>query len=92
MYASAPSTAHTALRVNGKVVLSRSGKSTVAAGHSSVTKVLAGVTTASLVIATMQTYRSGVFIMAGTPVTGSFTIRLNKAVTASTVIAWMILN
>ena len=92
VYASAPSTAHTALRVNGKASFSRSGKLTIGAGRSSIGKTLAGVTTSSLVIATLQTYRAGVYVAAATPALGSFRIRLNKAVTGSTVVVWMILN
>jgi hypothetical protein len=92
VYASAPSTAHTALQVNGKAVFSRSGKITIGRGRSSVAKALAGVTASSLVIATLQTYRAGVYIAAATPALGSFRIRLNKAAAGPTVVVWMILN
>jgi hypothetical protein len=81
-----------ALRVQGKAVFSRSGRTSVTAGHASRAVAFAGVTTSSLVIATLQTYRSGIYVAAAVPAAGKFTIYLNKAVTATTYIAFFILN
>ena len=82
----------TALYVNGKVGFSRSGKVAIAAGHASYTKSLAGVTTSSLIIAVLQTYRAGVYVAAAVPAAGKFTIRLNKAVSAKTYVAFFVVN
>ncbi len=92
LVASAPSTAHTALRVNGKTSFSRSGRMTVAAGYSSVGRTLAGVTTSSLIIGTIQTNRAGYYVQAAVPASGSFRIYLNKTATAATNVAYFIIN
>ena len=84
--------ASVALRVQGKAVFSRSGRTSITAGHASKAITLAGVTSASLVIATLQTNRTGVYVASAVPTTGKFTIYLNKAVTATTYVAWFILN
>ena len=92
LLASAPSTAHTALRVNGKTSFSRSGRLTVSAGYSSVGKTLAGVTTSSLIIATIQTNRAGYYVQAAVPASGSFRVYLNKTATAATNVAYFVIN
>jgi hypothetical protein len=83
-----------ALRVSGKVALSRSGKLTIAAGHSSLTKTGIALTSASLILATLQTNVAGLFIQAVVvnPAGSSFTIYLNKAPTISVAVAWMAVN
>lgn len=80
------------LRVIGKAAFSRSGRLGITASHSSVSKTLAGVTTSSLIIAVLQTYRSGVYVAAAVPASGKFTIYLNKAVTATTYVAYFVIN
>lgn len=82
----------TALYVNGKVRFSRSGRVAVTAGHSSITKLLAGVTTSSYVIATPQTNRAGVFVQAVVVAAGKFTIYLNKTVAGTTYVAFLVVN
>lgn len=84
--------ATTALRVQGKAVFSRSGRTSVGAGASSRVVTMAGVTTASLVLVTLQTRRTGVYVAAAVPAAGKFTVYLNKAVTATTYFAYMVLN
>lgn len=84
--------ASTALRVQGKATFSRSGRTYVGAGYYSRTITLAGVTTSSLVLATLQTRRTGVYIAAAVPAAGKFTVYLNKAVTATTYFAYFVLN
>ena len=81
-----------ALKVQGKATFSRSGRSYVTAAHSTRVVTLAGVTTSSLVIVTLQTYRSGVYVAAAVPAAGKFTVYLSKAVTATTYFAYFILN
>src|SRR5215472_5617580 len=83
-----------ALEVHGPAVVSRSGVLTVAAGKSSATKTGVALTSSSLILATMQQDRAGVWIRSAVPnVAGSsFTIHLSKAVTARTSIAWFVVN
>ncbi len=82
----------TALYVNGKAGFSRSGRVAITAGHSSVSKSLAGVTTSSLIIAVVQTRRTGYYLVAAVPAAGKFTVYLNKAVTGTTYVAYFVVN
>jgi hypothetical protein len=84
----------TALQATGPTIFSRSGVLTVGAGKSAVTKTGVSLTAASLVLATLQQNRTRVWVRSAVPnVAGSsFTIHLNKAVTASTKVAWFIVN
>ncbi|HEX8026223.1 MAG TPA: hypothetical protein VF484_08460 [Candidatus Limnocylindrales bacterium] len=90
--ARAESTAQLALRVLGRVSFSRSGRVSFGAGTSSKTITMAGVTTSSFILATPQTNRSGLFVQAVVPGSGKFTIYLNKAVSATTYVGYMVLN
>jgi hypothetical protein len=87
-----------ALRVTGKVELSRSGVATIA-GTSATPKasvVVSGVALSakSMVIVTVQKNVTGVWVRAAVPnVAGSsVTIYLNKAVTTSVPVAWMVIE
>jgi hypothetical protein len=85
----------TALKVQGPAAFSRSGRLTIKAGQSTATKSGISLTAASLVLATIQGNVAGVFVQGVTIVTGtsgSFTIHLNKAVPASTRVAWFAVN
>ncbi len=82
----------TALDVHGKVKFNRSGRATVAKNKSSVKVSLPGVTTGSRVFAVCFTNRSGRWVRAATPTTGSFTIYLNATVSATTYVSWWVLN
>ena len=92
----ATATTGTALWVNGKAVFSRSGRATVASGHSYVdVTVTGGLAGTPLCFANLMTYRSGVSVAAvrpNYPSTGKVRIYLNKAVTASTYVAWMVMG
>ncbi len=81
-----------ALRASGKVVFNRSGRATVAAGTSSKTVSLAGVTTGSLVFAVLASSRSGRYVRAVVSASGSFTIYLNTTVLSSTLVSRFALN
>jgi hypothetical protein len=82
----------TALSVSGKAKFSRSGITTIAAGASSKTISLGGVTTSSMVLATAQQARA-VHVKAAVPGTGSFTIRLTgNAPTGGLKVAYFVLN
>ena len=83
-----------ALKATGPASFTRSGVLTVRAGTSTVTKTGLALTAASLVLATLQQNRAGVFVQAAVPdVSGSsFTIHLNKTVSASTNVGWFVVN
>jgi hypothetical protein len=83
-----------AFKATGPARFSRSGVLTVQAGTSKVTKTGVALTAASLVLATLQQNRAGVFVQAAVPnVSGSsFTIHLNKTVSARTKVAWFVVN
>jgi hypothetical protein len=81
-----------ALNVVGRASFSRSGRVVVAAGRSSVTINMSRISTSSLIIAVPQTYQAGVWLVAATPLTNAFVIRLNKAVTSNFTVAFLVLN
>ena len=86
----------TALQVAGKAKFSRSGKATVLKGKSYADITVAGgLTTHSVIHATLQTYRTGVAIAAvriNYPSTGKARIYLTKvaSTTASTYVGWFV--
>jgi hypothetical protein len=86
------STAQIALNVLGRVKFNRSGRTYVATNASSRKITMAGVSTSSYIIATLQTRRSGVYVHAVVPAAGYFTIYLNKAVTANTYVGYLVIN
>jgi hypothetical protein len=81
-----------ALNVTGKVRFSRSGRSTIGAGKSSIKVTLAGVSSSSRVFAVLHSNRSGRYVRAVVPTTGYFIIYLNTTVASSTYVAWFVLN
>jgi hypothetical protein len=80
------------LNVTGKAKFSRSGRTSIASGQYARKITMAGVTTSSYVIATLQTRRTGVYVHAVVPGTGYFYIYLNKAVTATTYVGYLVIN
>ena len=84
--------ADVALDVRGKVRFSRSGRSTIGSGRSSIKINLTGVTSASRVFAVLHSNRTGRYVRAVVPTTGSFTVYLNTTVTSATYVAWFVLN
>jgi hypothetical protein len=87
-------TGQTALSVQGPAVFSRSGILTVRAGQASATKTGVPLTSASLVLATLQQDHDGLWIRSAVPdiATNSFTVHLSKLAPARTKIAWFIVN
>ncbi len=81
-----------ALKVQGRTAFSRSGRASVSSGQRSKAISVAGLTAYNLVIVTLQTYRSGVYVAAAVPTAGKFTVYLNKTVTGTTYFAWFIIN
>jgi hypothetical protein len=92
VYAVGDTSTDIGLRVDGKVVFSRSGKNTIGTGKSSLKVNLAGVSGNSRVFAVLHSNRSGRYVRAVVPTTGSFTIYLNTTVTSATYVAWFVLN
>jgi len=84
----------TALKATGPAVFSRSGLLTVAAGSAKGTVTGVALTAASLVLATLQQDKTGLYVRSAVPnVAGSsFTINLSKSVTASITVAWFVVN
>ena len=92
VWAWAPTTSQVALKVTGKVSLSRSGRHAMASGTSSKGVSLTGVTTTSKVFAVLSTSESGRYVRAVVPAAGKFTIYLNTALTSSAVVSWFVLD
>jgi hypothetical protein len=90
--ASAGSTAQIALNVSGKAKFSRSGRTLVAAGRAGRKVTMAGVTTSSYIIATLQSKRTGIYVQSVVPAAGYFTIYLNKAVSSRTAVGFLVIN
>jgi len=83
-----------ALQVQGVAAFARSGLLTVAAGKSSATQTGVALTAASLVLATVQQNLSGLYVRAAVPniTASSFTVYLSKTASASTQVAWFVVN
>jgi len=83
-----------AFRASGPAVFSRSGTLTIPAGKTSATKTGIPLTAASLVLATLQRDKAGLWVRSAVPnVAGSsFAVHLSKAPSASTKVAWFIVN
>jgi hypothetical protein len=81
-----------ALYVDGKAHFTRSGRSTIGAGRSSITINLSGTSSGSRVFAVLHSNRAGRYVRAVVPTTGKFTIYLNTTVTSATYVAWFVLD
>jgi hypothetical protein len=81
-----------ALRVDGRVQFQRSGRAKVNAAQSSVLVSMAGVTTSSYVIATVQANLSGVYVRGVVPANGSFRIYLSKVVASAVSVGFLVVN
>ena len=83
-----------ALRVNGRATFSSRGILSIPAGHSSQTKTGVNLTSASLVLATMQHNESGIWVQSAVPdaAAKSFTVHLNKQASNAIKVAWFVLN
>jgi hypothetical protein len=77
------------LRVEGRAEFTRSGRATIAAGASKKVVSLGGCTSSTLIIANIAANRSGRWIRAVVPASGSFTIYLNTSVGSATPVAWI---
>jgi len=88
----AASTHGTALAVSGRVIFSRSGVTSIAKGFESVKVILAGVTTASMVLATLQSSEKSNSVAGVVPMANAFTIYLNSAAPVAMRVAWFVIN
>ncbi len=82
----------TALRVIGKVKLSRSGRQSMAKHTSTRTVTLPGTTTTSKVFAVLATSEPGRWVRAVVPASGKFTIYLNTSLATKAVVSWFVLD
>jgi hypothetical protein len=78
-----------ALRVEGRAEFTRSGRTSISAGHSTKAVTLAGCTSSTIVFAVLAANRSGRYVRAVVPASGKFTIYLNSTVSSSTLVAWI---
>jgi hypothetical protein len=92
VWAWAPSTAQVALKVTGKVSLSRSGRKAMSSGKSAVAVYLGGVTVGSKVFAVLATSEPGRWVRAVVPTAGKFTVYLNTTLSSSAVVSWFVLD
>jgi hypothetical protein len=88
----AESSSGTALSVQGTVSFSRSGMATVPAGKATLQVDIDGLTTSSLVLATVQQLEKGVHLAAAVPAPGSFTVHLTAAPTTALNVAWFVIG
>lgn len=93
LYARAGTTSQIALETNGKVRFTgRSARITISAGSTSKKVTMAGVSSSSWVIATLQSKRTGVYVSSVVCSSGYFTIYLNKAPSSTTAIGYLVIN
>ena len=81
-----------ALEVIGRAKFSRSGRTSMGKGKSSLKVTLAGTTTSSHVFAVMGSVQTGRYVRAVVPASGSFTVYLNTTTTAAAYIHWFVIN
>jgi len=86
--------AQVGLEARGRVRFpNRSGRATIAAGRSSVTVNVSGVTSGNIVFAVLNGGGGGGrWVRAAVPYAGKIAIYLNGAVTTSTAVAWLVLG
>jgi hypothetical protein len=94
LFAEAANPDAVSLEANGVTRFSRSGRLTIAANQRSVTKTGIRVDAGTLVLATLQQNRPGVWIQSAVPHAAgdSFTIRLNKVVASAITVGWFLVN
>ncbi len=90
--AQASSNSSVALRVIGKVKLSRSGRQTMSKGTKTRTVTLSGTTSTSKIFAVLATSEPGRWVRAVDPAAGNFKIYLNANLTSKAVVSWFVLD
>jgi hypothetical protein len=89
VYAAVDIASALALRVEGRAEFTRSGRATVSAGAKKKTVTLAGCTSSTLVFAVLASNRTGRYVRAVVPGSGSFVIYLNADVASNSTVAWI---
>jgi hypothetical protein len=93
LFGTVSANAQVGLEAHGRVRFpSRSGRATIAAGRSSVTVKVSGVTSSNIVFAVLNSGGGGRWVRTAVPYTGKIAIYLNAAATTSTRVAWLILG
>jgi len=93
VYAKAATPAGTALYTNGKIKFyGRSGRTYVTAGHNYRDVTIAGMTTSSAVIATLQTNRTGFYVQSVISYSGKFRLYLNKIAPGATWFSYIVIG
>jgi hypothetical protein len=82
-----------ALWTDGKIKFNgRSGRATITSGHAYKDVAISGMTTASAVIVTLQTYKAGYSVAAAISYAGKFRLYLNKAATSTMSFSYLVIG
>jgi hypothetical protein len=81
-----------ALHVNGKAHFSRSGKASVGRTRTYVSVSVPGATGASMVLATIQANKLGLYVKGAVATTNRITIYLSKKPPVTVKVAWIVLD
>jgi len=93
VYALAASSSSYALYTSGKIKFNgRSGRTTITSGHSYRDVTIAGMTTGSAVVATLQTHVSGYYVASVISYSGKFRLYLNKAATSTLTFSYLVIG
>lgn len=88
----APTPSQIALKVNGKVSFSRSGRLAMSTGTAAKSFTLSGVNAHSKVFAVLATGEPGRWVRSVIPASGKFTVYLNTKLTSSAIVSWFVLD
>jgi hypothetical protein len=78
--------------VDGRLKLRLSGKASISKGAASKSISVSGLSAGMMAFAMLQTSESGTWVRAAVPATGILRIYLNKALTSSATVAWMVIG
>jgi hypothetical protein len=92
VYASAATSAQSALYVNGSFRTSRSARRAISSTWTSIKVTVPGATSASWAVATLQTSVSGCYVRAAVPSTNALTIYLSKAPGKTVYVGYLVLG
>jgi len=92
VYASAATSAQSALYVNGSFRTSRSARRAISASWTAIKVTVPGATSSSWAVATLQTSVSGCYVRAAVPSTNAVTIYLSKAPGKTVYVGYLVLG
>jgi hypothetical protein len=92
VYASAATSAQSALYVNGSFRTSRSARRAVSASWRAIKVSVPGASTSSWAVATLQTSVSGCYVRAAVPSTNALTIYLSKAPGKTVYVGYLVMG